>query len=429
MAIDILDRSITPAFQTIQEVFIPPVKNVTLSNGLPLHIINVGEQPIIKLELIFNAGNWFDDNKGISFFTAKMLNEGTSAHNSASINQFFDQYGAFTEFTHSVDRASFVLYGLSKHLGQLLPMVQEILQDSIFPQKELDTIKKIQQQTIQVNQEKTSFVANQKIRNSIFGETHPYGTNLTQEVIESITRENLVKYYQSHWQNQPFRIFLSGKITEQEIEVVNNILGSIPVGGGHTTSYEHTDGGLDATSFLIEKENALQSSIRLGKQLFTRSHPDYFNMLIVNEVLGGYFGSRLMKNIREEKGLTYGIGSNVVPFSKNGYFIVGTDVKKEFTQLTIDEIIKEIQVLRTELVSEEELSTVRNYMSGAFAGSLNTPFEIADRYKVIMSEQLPLDFYQQYFQHIQQITSEDILEAAQKHLDPASLIEVAVGGK
>jgi predicted Zn-dependent peptidase len=142
MAIDILDRSITPAFQTIQEVFIPPVKNVTLSNGLPLHIINVGEQPIIKLELIFNAGNWFDDNKGVSFFTAKMLNEGTSAHNSASINQFFDQYGAFTEFTHSVDRASFVVYGLSKHLGQLLPMVQEILQDSIFPQKELDTIKK-----------------------------------------------------------------------------------------------------------------------------------------------------------------------------------------------------------------------------------------------------------------------------------------------
>lgn len=429
MAIDILDRSITPAFQTIQEVFISPVKNITLSNGLPLHIINVGEQPIIKLELIFNAGNWFDDNKGISFFTAKMLNEGTSAHNSASINQFFDQYGAFTEFTHSVDRASFVVYGLSKHLGQLLPMVQEILQDSIFPQKELDTIKKIQQQTIQVNQEKTSFVANQKIRNSIFGETHPYGTNLSQEIIENITRENLVKYYQSHWQNQPFRIFLSGKITEQEIEAVNNILGNIPVGNAHTSSYEHTDGGIEATSFLIEKENALQSSIRLGKQLFTRSHPDYFNMLIVNEVLGGYFGSRLMKNIREEKGLTYGIGSNVVPFSKNGYFIVGTDVKKEFTQLTIDEIIKEIQVLRTELVSEEELTTVRNYMSGAFAGSLNTPFEIADRYKVIMSEQLPLDFYQQYFQHIQKITSEDILEAAQKHLDPDSLIEVAVGGK
>jgi predicted Zn-dependent peptidase len=96
-------------------------------------------------------------------------------------------------------------------------------------------------------------VANQKIRNSIFGETHPYGTNLSQEIIENITRENLVKYYQSHWQNQPFRIFLSGKITEQEIEAVNNILGNIPVGNAHTTSYEHTDGGIEATSFLIEK--------------------------------------------------------------------------------------------------------------------------------------------------------------------------------
>lgn len=429
MAIDILDRSITPSFQTINEVFIPAVRNETLSNGLPLHIINVGEQPIFKLELIFNAGNWFEAGRGVSFFTSKMLNEGTSSHNSGSISQFFDQYGAFTEFTHTVDRASFVLYGLSKHLEHLLPMVQEILLDSVFPQKELDTIKKIQQQTIQVNQEKTSYLANQQMRNTLFDESHPYGAGLTQEVIEGITRENLISYYQSHWQHQPFRVFLSGKITDTEIALVDRILGHIPISDTTVSMPNHNLFPQGSSPILIEKENALQSSIRLGKQLFTRSHPDYYTMLIVNEILGGYFGSRLMKNIREEKGLTYGIGSNVVPFSKEGYFIIGTDVKKEFTQLTIDEIMKEIELLRTELVSEEELTTVRNYMSGSFAGSLNTPFEIADRYKVIMSEQLPLDFYQRYFQHIQQITSEDILEAAQKHLDPQTLVEVVVGGK
>ena len=169
-------------------------------------------------------------------------------------------------------------------------------------------------------------------------------------------------------------------------------------------------------TLLIEKEGAIQSSIRMGKHLMTRKHPDYFPMLLLNEILGGYFGSRLMKNIREEKGLTYGISSNLALFTQAGYFVIGTDVKREFTQQTIDEIQKEIKILQTELVSENELETVKNYMVGSFAGSLNTPFDIADRYKVIFSENLPLDFYKNYIPNIQQISAIQLLETANKYL-------------
>jgi predicted Zn-dependent peptidase len=180
---------------------------------------------------------------------------------------------------------------------------------------------------------------------------------------------------------------------------------------------------------LIEKTGAMQSSIRMGKQLMTRKHPDFFTMLLLNEVLGGYFGSRLMKNIREEKGLTYGISSNLALFGQAGYFVIGTDVKREFTQQTIDEIHKEIKILQTELVLENELETVKNYMVGSFAGSLNTPFDITDRYKVIFSENLPLDFYQNYISKIQQVSDIMLLEAANKYLQTDSLFEIVVGGK
>ena len=139
---------------------------------------------------------------------------------------------------------------------------------SVFPQKELDTIKKIQQQTIQVNQEKTSYLANQQMRNTLFDESHPYGAGLTQEVIEGITRENLISYYQSHWQHQPFRVFLSGKITDTEIALVDRILGHIPISDTTVSMPNHSLFPQGSSPILIEKENALQSSIRLKCILF-----------------------------------------------------------------------------------------------------------------------------------------------------------------
>ena len=152
-------------------------------------------------------------------------------------------------------------------------------------------------------------------------------------------------------------------------------------------------------------------------------------MLVMNEVFGGYFGSRLMKNIREEKGFTYGISSNMPSFRREGYFLIGTDVNKENTQQTLDEIQKEIHILQTVPVLEDELETVKNYMAGEFVGSLNTPFEIADRYKVILLDQLPADFLTTYIQKIRAVSPADIMEMANQYLKTGSLSEVVVGGK
>jgi zinc protease len=438
--IKMLDRTISPDFQTIKAINFPPVKAISLSNGIPLYVINVGEQPVIKIEFSFEAGNWQETQNGVSLFTSKMITEGTSKNSSAQISEYFDKFGSFTESGQGLDRANFIVYGLKKHLPSLLPMVQELLQDSVFPEKELDSLQSIQLNSLQINSEKTSFIANKTFRKTIFGDAHPYGNSLDETAIEGINQDVLLNFYRNYWQGKPFKIFLSGNISDVEIDLMEQYFGGLKltqaadlVVSGHWDA-QSDHGRLRSIptvneNIVIEKEGAIQSSIRMGKHLMTRKHPDYFPMLLLNEILGGYFGSRLMKNIREEKGLTYGISSNLALFAQAGYFVIGTDVKREFTQQTIDEIHKEIKILQTELVTENELETVKNYMVGSFAGSLNTPFDIADRYKVIFSENLPLDFYKNYIPNIQQISAIQLLETANKYLAQDTLTEIVVGGK
>ncbi|MEA5257011.1 pitrilysin family protein [Arcicella aquatica] len=424
----IVDRVKNPDYQTIQQVNIPKIESILLSNGIPLHYISVGEQPVVKLEISFDAGNWYEKENGVSFFTAKMLGEGTAKYSSSQISAFFDQFGAFIEFGHGLDRANITVYGLAKYLPELLPMVQEVLNNATFPEDELLKFKKIQLQTLAVNAEKTSFLANKIFRNTIFGDNHPYGKSLDEKAINAISRASLVEFYQSFWLNKKPRIFLSGKITATEVKLVEDFFGDIKVQESDKRQLSNEQLP-EKKKILIEREESIQSSIRIGKQMMTRKHPDYFKMLVLNEALGGYFGSRLMKNIREEKGLTYGISSNIAPFTQAGYFVIGTDVKKEYTQLTIDEIYKEITILQKELIDADELEVVKNYMIGSFAGSLNTPFDISDRYKVIFSEDLPTDFYDCYIQNIQAVNAEMVMEVANQHLSINSLDEIVVGGK
>lgn len=424
-----LDRTISPDFQTITSINIPPVQVIMLSNGIPLYVVNVGEQPVIKVEFSFEAGNWQEPQNGVSLFTAKMISEGTSKHSSSEISEYFDKFGSFTESGQGLDRANFVIYGLKKHLPSLLPMVQELLTEAIFPEKELETIKNIQLQTLQVNSEKTAFIANKTFRKKIFGDIHPYGNSMTEEAIVGINQNILIEFYKNYWQGKPYRIYLSGSVGEEEIKLIEQHFGSQKISQLIDNRTFINNVVSKGESIVINKEGAMQSSIRMGKQLMTRKHPDFFTMLLLNEILGGYFGSRLMKNIREEKGLTYGISSNLALFGQAGYFVIGTDVKREFTQQTIDEIHKEIKILQTELISASELEVVKNYMVGSFAGSLNTPFDIIDRYKVIFSENLPLNFYRNYIPNIGQVSDVMLLEAANKYLDIDSLFEIVVGGK
>ncbi|MVM40491.1 insulinase family protein [Spirosoma sp. HMF3257] len=424
-----LDRTQSPAFQAIHEIQLPSVQSHRLDNGIPLHLIAVDQQPVLRLECVFDAGTWYEQVPSSAFFAMKMLSEGTTSRSSAQISEYVDRYGAFMELNSGPDRASIVIHCLTKFLPDILPLLGELLNEPTFPQKELDDLRNITLQNLRVNYEKGAYLAGVLFREKLFGADHPYGRSQRPEAVEQLTRDGVVAFYERVIRNQQFQIILAGHASENEVLLINRALGQMPT---RTDSLPGFSGSVPADSdlfILAEKPDSVQSSIRLGRRLFTRSHPDFFRMLVTNEILGGYFGSRLMKNIREEKGFTYGISSNMPSFRRDGYFLIGTDVNKENTQETLDEIRKEINILQTEPVSEGELETVKNYMAGEFVGSLNTPFEIADRYKVILLDGMSPDFLTTYIRNLRAVTPADVMEMATNYLAVESFSEVVVGGK
>ncbi len=425
-----LDRTQSPPFQAINEVRLPAVQSATLTNGLPIHWIGVPQQPVMRIECIFNAGVWYENGQpGAAFFAMKMLAEGTMQRSSAQISEYIDRFGAFLELNSGPDRASLVIYCLTRHLPNVLPLLKELLTESTFPQKELDDLRNITLQNLRVNAEKNAYVAGVLFRQNLFGKEHPYGRSQQPELVEQITRQTVVDYFDKAIRNRPFQILLAGQVGELEIGLIDKHLGELTILEPVVNNGISFSAALPESVILAEKSESLQSSIRVGRRLFTRHHADFFPMLLTNEVLGGYFGSRLMRNIREEKGFTYGISSNMVSFRNDGYFLIGTDVKKEFTQQTLDEIRKEIHILQTQPVPADELETVKNFMAGEFVGSLNTPFEIADRYKTILLDGLPVDFLTNYVANLRAVSAEAIQQMAKTYLSDELLSEVVVGGK
>ncbi len=424
-----LDRTIAPDFKIINAIHLPETESFSLDNGIPLHVINIGEQPVIRLEVIFDAGNWYEREQGASFFAVKMMTEGTSVLTSAEISEAFDKLGAFIDMTHSSDRSGIVVYCLSRFLPEVLSLVKTLIQDSVFPEKELNDLRNITLQNLRVNKEKTAYIASTALRGILFGKKHPYGQSQEEDLIQSLPLAAVKTHFEGFIRNGNSTVVLAGQVGKDDVKYINEFLGQESKGGALPVIPHEPLSEYAGQEILIEKEDSVQSSIRMGRRLFNRHHQDYFKMLVTNEILGGYFGSRLMKNIREEKGLTYGISSSVVTLANDGYFMIGTDVKKEFTQQTIDEIKKEIFRLQTELVGEEELQTVKNFMAGEFAGSLNTAFEVADRRKILLLDGLPSDFFNRYIDQIHATTAEDILYIASTYLRPEDMAEVVVGGK
>ncbi len=426
-----LDRTTPPIFKTIRHLEIPQLSSTLLSNGISCHFLNAGVQEVFKLEAIFPAGSYYEEKAGVAYFTVKMLGEGTTQKNSAQISEAIDQLGGFIEFNHGLERLSVTIMGISRYLEDFFLILEELLLFPSFPEQELPQLQSVTAQNLQVNLEKNAYLASVKFREMLFGKTHPYGKSMDIAQIYEVSTEDLRTYYQTQLHQKPFDLILVGNYPEAQFERILARLSqwTIAATSGNLVLEPSLDRPLQEKKYLLSRPDKLQSSIRIGRELFSKAHPDYFKVALLNELFGGYYGSRLMKNIREDKGYTYGIYAQLAMFKRAGYWVIGTDVKKELTQKTLDEIAFEAKRLQNELVSEEELQTVRNYMSGAFAGTLNTAFELAELFKTIYFNQLNYDFYTQYLEQIHTLSAEEIRATAKQYLNLDDFIEVVVGDK
>ena len=420
-----LDRTIAPPVGALKYSSFPQAKRLEGSR-FPLYYINAGEQPVVKLQLKFASGIWYESALGESWFTAKMLLEGTSTRTALQISEAFQSLGAFTEIDPGFDDVTFSVYGLHRNFDEVLDLINHVLFDSIFPEKELETLKQIRLDELRVNNSKTNMVSSKKIREALFGLDHPYGRALTEDDIKAINRDQVVSYHRQKLFNG-VEVFLSGLIDDRILSWVDDKLKfeTININDSSPVRLE----AKSTQSIFVERPDNLQSSIKLGWMIPNKAHPDSFDLSIANTLLGGYFGSRLMKNIREDKGYTYGISSYPVHLKHSSFLIIGTDVKAEFTSLTISEVKKEIDAIIHQNTPSEEIEMVVNYLSGTFYSSLNTPFKLMAKFQTIHNIDMGYDYYQRYFSALSLFNQEKLSSIMSKYLDPEKMHEIVVGSK
>lgn len=422
-----LNRAQAPNYKPISGFELIKPRHITFANGVNIFVFDAGEQELVRMEWIFsnvfNSDEWPLPNT----CTCGMLLEGTGVYNSEQIAETVDFYGAFLVPEYSYDHSALTLFSLNKHLDQLLPLVKNILTDSIFPEKELATYIRNNKQKLQVSLKQNSFVARRTFNEAIFGKNR-YGQAPNIADYDRLTRPALLDVYRNQYIPSNCTLVISGKVTDRVLEKVEQLFGNdwhsdLSIPADVAPVFKETDGQL----VVEERQDALQSAIRLGYRSIQRAHPDFPGLQVLNTLLGGYFGSRLMVNIREDKGYTYSIGSGLASLKHGAFFTIGSEIGVEVTTDTLAEIAKEIGLLRTAPVSDDELALVKNYMMGSMLGSLENVFSHADKFKNAYFSGLGLGYYDDYINVVKNIDADEILRLANIYLDYDNMVKVVVG--
>lgn len=420
-----LDRTLAPESKKIEEIrFIKPSQQ-ELSNGIPVFTINAGKQDLVRIEFIFQNVNWNPLKPLRALAVSHLINNGTAKLTAKEIADQVDYYGAFLQTEYGADQSIIKLYTLNKHLSSVLPILRHILTESIFPEKELSIFAQNQKQSLEVSLQKNDFLARKHFAHALFGNT-PYGSNILPADYDALTRSDLQEYFHTAYTAKNCTIVAAGKFGQKEFDLLNGIFGSSLSKTSEFSINRFSFSSANIGLLPIKRPDAIQSAIRMGAVAITRDHADFPGFQVLNCVLGGYFGSRLMANIREDKGYTYGIGSAVVSMQDAGYFFIATEVGAEICKDALNEIEKEIDLLKSEIIPDEELELVRNFMLGSMLGSLENAFSHADKFKNVYFSGLDHSYYDKYIQTIKIITAEELRQLANKYLQTDSFTKVVV---
>jgi predicted Zn-dependent peptidase len=417
-----------PSIGQIGNIPLLPVQQFTLDNGVNVQLLEAGSQEVTKIDILFPAGLVQAGKPLIASTVNNLLSEGTATLSSEQIAETFDFYGAYLGQQHNYHYSLVSLLTLTRYLPDTLPVLEEIIKNPIFPESEINIYLNKKRQEFIVDSEKVKTLASRKFNNVIFGEDHPYGIIPTLELFDQIERKDLVAFHKNHYNTANCKIIVAGQPGKDWLNQLNKYLGTEKIRNSKqpesllpqiqpSTQHEHH----------IPHTGALQSAIKIGKPLFNRLHPDFLGITILNTILGGYFGSRLMKSIREEKGYTYGISSYVIPLKHHGFWTISTEVKAEVRNEAIKAILHEMNLLRSQQVTSEELELVKNYMLGELIRNFDGPFSTSENIRSLIENDLDLTYYNRFVETIHSITPQQIHELALKHLNPDDFYIISAG--
>lgn len=431
-----LDRNTPPVtYSPIDFDFkLPLCQEGKLDNGIPIYSLYGNVEPVLQLDLVFPAGQWYESQNGVAQATASLLKSGTSKYTSFQISDLFEQYGASVKSNAGSDWSTISISCLTKHIGQLLPLLADLITDTVFPQSEIDLYIQNAKQRLSVQLLKSEFVANRKIDEYLFGLQHPYGKYLVADDYDAITQDALTQHLKSHYRSADCKLFLAGSFSEEDIRLINQSFGGCAWNDNEKPT-QVSPQIISATekkyrvhndAHVVQNEEGAQGSIRIASHFPDKHHTDFTPMIVVNTIFGGYFGSRLMANIREEKGYTYGIHSYMYNHKQCSAYLISTEAGKDVCEAAIKEIYHEMDVLKNEKVEADELDLVKNYLLGTILGDLDGAFQVIHRWKNLILNDFTQERFYKNIEIYKSITAEQIQALANKYYQEDSFYELVV---
>ena len=398
-----------------------------LDNGVDVYNVQAGTEEVVQIEWVFRAGNWFEEQKLVASAANFLIKNGTRNKSAYEINEFVDFYGAYLNRSCYNETAVVSLHCLSKQLEHILPLVQEILVDAILPEEELLIYKQNMKQRLAVNLKKCDFIAGRKIDALLFGDHHPYGVYSEMNDYDALQQHVLADYYNFFYKNGHCTIFSAGILPSNYQQLLNKFFGSLPFNKTATKEISHAILPSSQKKWnILNDAEGVQGAIRIARACPLPTDPVFPKLQVLNVLFGGFFGSRLMTNIREDKGYTYGIYSYLMNHIHASAILISTEAGRDVCEATVKEVYHEMDQLRMHEVGKEELLLVKNYLIGTLLGDLDGPFHIIGRWKNLILHGMNESHFNYYLDVIKSIESKELKQLAEEYLHPADFYELVV---
>lgn len=405
------NRTLAPELRSVHSIDFVKPRIYEISETSKLFFMKEVADETARVDIYFNAGS-IKGSVGIASIVNGLLLSGTVDKSSTQISNELDGLGAFYESNVGHENAILTIYSLRENMLAILHVLKNAINNLAFLEQEVAELISDRKQKFNVNLEKVSFLAQRSFQQHMF-DGSAYGRILNLEDYDNFSAAEMKTFFKENYLNGLTKVVVVGNFDQDQIDEIIDLTGE----WSNDTPLQYEKSIQNKTGkHHTEKPGALQTAIRVGRILFNKTHEYFVDFQVLNTILGDYFGSRLMSNIREDKGYTYGIGSMLAELHETGYFLIATEVGKDVKEATLNEIKHEIDRLRSELVGEEELELVKNYLLGQLLKSADGPYSMIDLYMGLEAFNMDMDFYNKSIESIQSITPERIRELARKYL-------------
>lgn len=417
-----IDRKIAPSLNEVSQVQLVEPNVFRINESVSLFYLENQHSEGFKLDLYFDGG-FRNSTRLLAKIANKSALSGTSTKTSNEIDNQISIYGGFVGQEFTSEDAAISILGQNQHFENITKTVLDAIANATIPERDLKQTLATEKQRFIVQQKKVSTKARRLFLSNLYKNTS-LSKLTTENDFEKITQDQVLAFFNEHYKKGLLKVALIGNIPANQMTSLIRDLNSFA-----GKKVKHTKVGLNSKSINAHNEvtDKVQSAIRIGKPLFNRTHEDYPKFVLLNTLLGGYFGSRLMKTIREKKGLTYGIGSGIAQAIDHAYFFISTEVNKEKREEAIEAILDEIKILQTERISDEELEVVKNYSIGQLLKNSDGPFAQMDRFLSVEKFGMKMEYYNELLESFKSCTADDIIHLANKHLKVEELSFCSAG--